>query len=43
MYSDAVLYKVVGSIEKQLRKVSKVSLSEQERYLEAFKRKQINQ
>jgi len=41
MYSDAVLYKVVGSIEKQLKKTTTISLLEQERYIAALSKKQI--
>lgn len=42
MYSDAVLYKVVSSIDKKLKKLAVVSTREQEKYMEVIGRKQIN-
>jgi len=42
MYSDAVLYKVVSSIDKKLKKSTTVTTRDQEKYMEVIGRKQIN-
>jgi hypothetical protein len=39
MYSDAVLYKVVNSIEKKLKRKTAVTTREQEKYMEVIRRK----
>ena len=39
MYSDAVLYKVVSSIEKKLKRKTAVTTREQEKYMEVIRRK----